>query len=88
MHAYNAGKPVEATSWREGQFADTFRIVRKLGRGKHASVEEVEHLETEEHFAVKIHEKETAKSKQIDRMAREFQILRLLYHQSFIHRFF
>ena len=68
MHAAYDGRPAEATSWRDGQFADTFRTVRSLGRGKYARVEEVEHLETLERFAVKIHEKQTAVSKQIDRM--------------------
>ena len=59
-------------------------VQRIEGLGDRISVEEVEHLQTEEHFAVKIHEKQAAKPKQIDRMAREFQILRLLYHPNII----
>ena len=74
----------EAVSWRDDQFSATFRAIRTLGRGKYARVQECEHLETAERYAVKVHEKESANSRQIDRMAREFQILRHLDHPHII----
>ena len=70
QHAYDPNGPVEAVGLQEDQqFWDTFRDVRTLGRGHFAKVKEVQHVETDEHFAVKILDK-TLADHDIDDLAR------------------
>jgi len=65
------------------EFWAMFRDVKTLGRGHFAKVKQIQHIETEETFAVKILDK-TMADNGVEDMVREFKMLRTLQHPNII----
>mmetsp|Transcript_11825 Transcript_11825/g.25577 ORF Transcript_11825/g.25577 Transcript_11825/m.25577 type:complete len:443 (+) Transcript_11825:108-1436(+) len=82
--AYDPNGAIVTKGFRtDEEFWAMFRDVKTLGRGHFAKVKQIQHIETEETFAVKILDK-TMADNGVEDMVREFKMLRTLQHPNII----